>query len=62
MRQTIRYAKVRASQDPDRGMDTPGTYYGSNAHGSFRLSGNDWAVLFFRVRTTHGAYIRAGVR
>lgn len=30
MRQTIKFAGIRASQDPDRSTDTPGIYYGLN--------------------------------
>lgn len=60
MRQTVKYARVRAIQDPDRDLDTPGTHYGSNAHGAFRLPLDSWVSMFFNTRVTHGAHIRAG--
>jgi hypothetical protein len=60
MRQTVKYARVRAIQDPDRTKDNGGTHYGSNAVGSFRLDMDSWLSLFFATRTTRGAHVRAG--
>lgn len=60
MRQTVKYARVRAMQDSDRTKDNPGIYYGDNAAGAFRLSLDEWISLFFNTRTTRGAIVRAG--
>ena len=60
MRQTVKYARVRAMQDSDRTKDNPGTHYGNNAAGAFRLSLDEWLSLFFNTRTTRGAIVRAG--
>ncbi|AXG66333.1 hypothetical protein SEA_ANNADREAMY_254 [Streptomyces phage Annadreamy] len=62
MRQTVKYARVRAIQDPDRDLDTPGTYYGNNAPGSFRLNNKRFARLVFTMRTTRGAHVAKGER
>lgn len=60
MRQTVKYARVRAIRDPDRTKDNGGTHYGNNAAGAFRLPLDSWLNLFFATRTTHGAHVRAG--
>ncbi|QNN99334.1 hypothetical protein SEA_FAUST_262 [Streptomyces phage Faust] len=60
MRQTVKYARVRAMQDSDRTKDNPGIYYGDNAPGAFRLEMDAWLTVFFSTRTTHGAIVAGG--
>lgn len=60
MRQTVKYARARAIQDPDRDRDTHGTYYGNNAPGSFRLNNKRFARLMFAMRNTRGAFVVRG--
>ena len=62
MSQTVKYARVRAIQDPDRDLDTPGKHYGNNAPGAFRLPLDSWLPLFFATRNTRGACVAAGVK
>lgn len=56
MRQTVRYAKARALTVPD----APGTYYGNNFPGSFRLNNERWARTAFAFRNTRGVTTRKG--
>lgn len=60
--QTVKFARVRATQDPDRDMDTPGKHYGNNAPGTFKLSNKRFAALVFNLRTTRGAFVAKGVK
>lgn len=51
MRQTIKFAMMRAANDPDRTTDTGGTYYGNN------LSRYTYATnRGHRYATSRGAY------
>lgn len=65
MSQTVRYGKVRASQDPDHGdretrFKGAGVYFGSN----FPLSATKEGDVFQRIdvtcrtRTVHGAVVK----
>lgn len=60
MNQSVKYARARASQDPNRCADTHGTYYGNNAPGHFRLSNKRFARLMFTMRTTRGTFLVRG--
>ena len=60
MNQSVKYARVRAIQDPDRDRDNHGTYYGNNAPGHFRLNNKRFARLMFTMRTTRGTFVVRG--
>ena len=60
MRQTVKYARVRAIQDSDRTTDNPGTHYGNNVPGINSLPTERFFPTFFAWRTTRGSIVRAG--
>lgn len=60
MRQTVKYARVRAIQDPDHAKDNAGIHYGNNVPGITFLSSERFIIPFFAWRTTRGAIVRGG--
>lgn len=54
--QTIKFGKVRAMGDPDRGATKNGTYYGSNVPNSYSHA-TDWG---HRYKNTRGAWVKRG--
>ena len=59
MRQTVKYARVRASQDPDRTAEKGGTYFGNNLPGTFRIGMERWSRAALSWSTRYGATIRS---
>lgn len=60
MRQTVKYARARAIQDPDRAKDNPGVHYGNNVPGIMFLSSERFIPPFFMWRITRGAIAAGG--
>lgn len=57
MSQTIKFGKVRAKNDPDRDATTHGIYYGCNMNRNSQTDKFGWV---FRVKTTHGTFVKRG--